>query len=139
MLSSSTLSEDFNDIDEELAKDNKLKPETIKSIVEFKKDDEDTQYDRKSIINDRIRKLQFKLQDNKSVNQLADVLKIKPKVIISFIKSYAKINDFLIKIYQPDRRNKNITANQENIVIERVIDRKSTTRGLLRTNTKRKT
>ena len=43
-----------------------------------------------------------------TLEAIKDKLKIKPKVIISFIKSYAKINDFLIKIYQPDRRNKNI-------------------------------
>jgi hypothetical protein len=98
----------YNDIDREIAKDKNISVDRIRAIVDEFKEEENTIYDRKNILIDRIKYLERNLESSKTITQLSQIFKIKPKVIISFIKSYAKINDFLIKINNPDKYNINL-------------------------------
>lgn len=100
---------DFSRIDDLITLNKKITKDRINNIMNNFKDDEDTVYDRRDILNDRIK---YITQDSKvlsHINQLASILKIKPRVITSFIKSYIKIQDFIINIYNPDKRGKNLS------------------------------
>jgi hypothetical protein len=100
--------DNFNEIDKEIAKARRIKVERINEIINEFKEEEDIQYDRKTILLDRIRLLSNKLKDNKLLLEIAGIMKIKPSIIVSFIKSYVKMNDFIVKINNPDKRNNNL-------------------------------